>query len=94
MTALASRDDVSGWDTRARSPTVTYTYAAYVEKLPVSMHGLGRAQHVAYKCPSCSQQPTRPPSGHSSLDRGESPHAARRQRPRHPGACPNTSTAP
>ena len=93
MTALASRD-MSGWDTRARSPTVTYTYAAYVEKLPVSMHGLGRAQHVAYKCPSCSQQPIRPPSGHSSLDRGESPHAARRQRPRHPGACPKTSTAP
>lgn len=56
MTALTSRDD--GWDTRARSPTVTYTYAAYVEKLPVSMHGLGRAQHVAYKCHCCSQQPT------------------------------------
>lgn len=60
MTALTSRDD--GWDTRARSPTVTYTYAAYVEKLPVSMHGLGRAQHVAYKCHCCSQQPTRLPA--------------------------------
>ena len=53
MTALTSRDD--GWDTRARSPTVTYTYAAYVEKLPVSMHGLGRAQHVAYKCHSVAR---------------------------------------
>ena len=55
MAALASRDDASGWDTRVKSPTFTYTYAAYVEKLPVSMHGLGCAQH-GYECPSSSSQ--------------------------------------
>ena len=88
MTALTSRDD--GWDTRARSPTVTYTYAAYVEKLPVSMHGLGRAQHVAYKCHSVAR--SSPHGCQRPLITGSSPRRET-QKPRYPGACPKTSTA-
>ena len=48
MAASAYRDDVSGWDTPysgwdAHAKNTT-TYAAYVEKLPVSMYGLGCVQ--------------------------------------------------